>query len=163
MSAHEAMGRQFRGPVAQPGSEHNVEGTYWHPGGFKVRAGELDDTATKAFSEGQCHALARAVHERTGWPIAVRYQAEASDTGLAQSAENHWDHAYVVHPSGKVLDVHGLQSKEELDRRLGDDWPAEHQQVPHDWPHWKSPGIRRPAMKVARSFVDPLLKKIGES
>lgn len=45
---------------------------------------ELDRDAIRAFSTGQCHALALALHETTGWPlVAIGPVGERPDRAVA--------------------------------------------------------------------------------
>lgn len=58
------------------------------------------------FTEGDCHILARAIHEATGWPIATFSYDGGPDT-----------HAFVQMPDGRYLDIEGtFTRKQMLDR-----------------------------------------------
>ncbi|SDD84936.1 hypothetical protein [Streptomyces prasinopilosus] len=46
---------------------------------FQVTPGRLDDNARAAFTQGQCHALAHAVAEVTGWQTVVLAERECAD------------------------------------------------------------------------------------
>lgn len=56
------------------------------------------------FTCGCCHLLAQEISRRAGWPL----YSISDDDGLPD------DHAFVLHPSGKYLDVNGLHSEEEM-------------------------------------------------
>ena len=51
------------------------------------------------FANGYCHVLAKALHERTGWPMVVVSDGPDGVVG--------WVHAGVRRPDGKILDVRG--------------------------------------------------------
>lgn len=125
----------------------------------EVRAGELDDNALYAFSAGQCHALAAAVHERTGWPVfGLIKDASRPDDPKARFA-----HFYVRTPDGRCLDATGVHEVREFigkggwnvprgrkglvpitGDRLHQHFSTEHTYLP-------------PELDVARSFVDSVL------
>jgi hypothetical protein len=50
------------------------------------------------FTEGDCHHLALALHERTGWPLMI------------VSGRSTVEHAFVMRPDGLALDINGLSS-----------------------------------------------------
>jgi hypothetical protein len=45
---------------------------------YIVEPGVLDRRAVAAFTLGQCHGMALALHERTGWPMVAAYDVEDS-------------------------------------------------------------------------------------
>lgn len=51
------------------------------------------------FTCGDCHLLARAIHELTGWPICAFDAFDGPDI-----------HAFVRTPSGKYLDIEGVHA-----------------------------------------------------
>lgn len=55
------------------------------------------------FTEGDCHVLARAIHEITGWPMATFASGKYPVT-----------HAFVAMPDGRYLDIEGVSTREEL-------------------------------------------------
>jgi len=61
------------------------------------RITELD---RERFQFGDCHILARTIHNLTGWPIHTFF--EKDETGVYPSI-----HAFVVTPKGTALDVMG--------------------------------------------------------
>lgn len=71
--AAEALARH-RGE-ARHGERHSVEGTYW-VGTVEVTAGVIDHAALEIFRQGQCHALALALHELAGWEIVAQINNE---------------------------------------------------------------------------------------
>ncbi|MFF6829052.1 hypothetical protein [Streptomyces longwoodensis] len=133
---------------------------------FPLITGMLDDNARAAFRTGQCHALARALSDATGWPMAVLISDYCGNDPDMCSAEELIDgvcacqlaHIVVVHPNGVHIDITGAylpgtvpgyedQEAIAVDERL--------------WSHLlRSPYWRRPALDVARTFVGPLLKSL---
>lgn len=137
--------------------------------GASLMPGVLDDAARRFFTSGQCHALALAISERTGWPIVgINWRAPGCDCNDDFDLDGTWcecdseecfpRHVVVRHPSGRLLDVRGWVDEgsdwffaddsadlkpDHLDRFLGRGW------------------FHSPDMGVARQFVDPVLKQIG--
>lgn len=60
----------------------------------------------ETYTQGDCYALARALHEVTGWPL-LAVLALKDDEILG------WTHMGVRHPSGAFLDVEGSWSDED--------------------------------------------------
>ena len=98
----------------------------------QISPGVLDGSAQHAFSLGACGALAIALHDHTGWPLVLVTDAASAyspnaEANLATADEHaranpanraglgasglHW---LVLHPTGKLLDVDGLHSPEEV-------------------------------------------------
>lgn len=73
---------------------------------YRVQRGVLDEAARIAFSCGQCHALALAVHEQTGWPLEAFF--EVAEWGPTLNI----DHVCVRMPDGRLLDARGAWSQE---------------------------------------------------
>ncbi len=66
--------------------------------------GVIDEAATYVFSRGQCHALALAVHQLTGWPI--KGVGDYSDSPLSPG------HCINYSPTHKVyMDIRGIRPK----------------------------------------------------
>lgn len=59
----------------------------------------------EAFTEGDCWLLAIVLSKRTGWPIVIMHVLD--EPGW-------WRHVAVQHPSGKILDIEGLQSEDDF-------------------------------------------------
>lgn len=82
----------------------------WTKGTWKLTAGLLDETAEYAFTHGQCHAMAIALHELTGYEII----------GLGGSP---WldgpGHFMVRAEFGYCLDVEGLHTDVKAIQRYG--------------------------------------------
>lgn len=93
-----------------------------------ITAGVIDDHARRAFSQGQCHAMAYALAEKTGWDIvAVVGPTEWSTnhdiakhidpvthrmslSGLCDFAE----HVLVRRGDGKLVDIRGLRTNDDV-------------------------------------------------
>jgi hypothetical protein len=56
------------------------------------------------FTEGDCHILARAIHDATGWPMATFTARDDRPT----------DHAFVQMPDGRYLDIEGVKSYRDM-------------------------------------------------
>lgn len=63
--------------------------------------GVIDETAQRVFTQGQCHTLALALHEQTGWPLVV--DARHGDF-------YDWGHVCVQHPDAGLVDISGLSA-----------------------------------------------------
>lgn len=80
----------------------------WEAGTWKLRAGELDETAEYAFTHGQCHAMAVALNELTGFELV----------GLGGFWGNGPGHFMVRAEFGYLLDVQGLHTEEQAYARF---------------------------------------------
>lgn len=72
----------------------------------------FSDEAITAFTEGDCWALALSINKRTGWPII--FLCDESFLDGDEVPEDYWMHVLVKHPSGKWLDVHGLNTPKQM-------------------------------------------------
>lgn len=151
-------------PVTVPvvGSDHRT----WH-----LTPGVLDDAAREAFTEGQCHAFAQAMHERTGWPLVAAldedccYDADMDCADIRLPSGDivctcQFNHVLTETPDGQLLDINGLHTEEDLDDELS---YGEQQWV-------RGPDVtaiidrliqrgemREAALPLARTFIDPVL------
>ncbi|MGW0562866.1 hypothetical protein ACWDZ4_20160 [Streptomyces sp. NPDC003016] len=134
----------------------------WHKR-FTVTTGRLDDAARKAFTNGQCQAMARALADATGWPMAVLVEPECKfdpdQCGYGSVVEDvcacQLVHLVVVRPDGALIDIDGAHAPGAVPGAKG------LVAVEADEALWRfvssSPHWRRPALAVARTFVAPLL------
>lgn len=76
---------------------------------FLLDEGKLDDRAWLAFIYGQCHGLSLAIQSRTGWPLV----AMVDDNGTC-------GHFCVRRPDGKIIDVTGAHTSEEITSACAD-------------------------------------------
>ncbi|MFK0142571.1 hypothetical protein [Streptomyces murinus] len=137
---------------------------------FQVTPGRLDATARAAFTQGQCHAFARAVAETTGWPIVVLADRECADDydscGMGNAVADglcicQLSHLAAVRPDdGYLIDADGAHDPQNVGPEERFDI------VPMSPALWKlvdtHPTWRDADMPVARSMVDPLLDLLGE-
>ncbi|MEU7146985.1 hypothetical protein AB0B15_02935 [Streptomyces sp. NPDC045456] len=135
---------------------------------FQVIPGEINEQARAAFSSGQCHALAQALTEITGWPAAAVLSQQCADEydecGDGQQTADgvcicRIEHIVNVRPDGSLIDINGAH-------------PADHVQgrepglpiVPMTERLWRIVSAnaewRDPDIAVARSFVQPLLASL---
>ncbi|MFF0754472.1 hypothetical protein [Streptomyces sp. NPDC004267] len=137
---------------------------------YPVTTGRLDDAARDAFTSGQCHAMARALSEATGWPMFVLVDDECSydpdDCGCEPVVEDvctcQLAHVVVVRPDGFHVDISGAHAPGTVPGFEGRAAVAVNEGL---WQflddgslHW-----RRPAVAVARTFVKPLLDSLSPS
>lgn len=112
-----------------------------------IRAGIVDDEALRAFTTGQCHAFALAMHEATGWPIIAAAEPDhewmtfeeilpAAPVGSDGARHmrgaylsTYATHLFVQHPSGDLVDIRGRTTAEAWMAHAGLDG------APHD-PRW---------------------------
>ena len=64
--------------------------------------GIIDEAAEMVFTMGQCHSLALALHQLTGWDIVLQGTRDPVADPMS------WIHAAVRHPAGPLLDIRGL-------------------------------------------------------
>lgn len=78
----------------------------------------IDDVTRRAYTNGQCHALSIAVQERTGWPIRLIVPVATLGTEdpqhLLRRVRKSWLHAANLMPDGRLLDITGSSTQEEL-------------------------------------------------
>ncbi len=104
--------------------------------------GSIDDAARYVFCHGQCHALAAALHDLTGWPIYMLRDD---------------DHVVVKGPRG-FLDINGYGADERNRARWGACLDAE---VPLDRQTQIPPRgtYAEPEMQVAEVFARSVLRE----
>ncbi|MFF2228874.1 hypothetical protein ACFVV7_36775 [Streptomyces globisporus] len=131
---------------------------------FAVRAGHIDSVAIELFTNGQCHAMAGALADATGWPLAVVARQECcwETDGCYEDDEIAPDlcvcqpeHVVAVHPNGQYIDITGVYVPDPLEN---------YRIVPMSdrmWQHFTMSGRwRTPALEVARTFVPPVLASL---
>ncbi|MER7937853.1 MULTISPECIES: hypothetical protein [unclassified Streptomyces] len=135
---------------------------------FTLTTGQLDRTAQMAFVAGQCHALARALSEATGWPMAVLISDSCSyDPDMCSYSDDaygglcacRFEHVVVRRPDGALVDIRGAFLPATVPG-----WEGQ-QAIDLDEHGWqflcRSPAWRRPAVEVARTFTAPLLDALA--
>ena len=115
-------------------------------GEVEITLGVLDESAEYVFSAGHCHALALAIHERTGWPLLAMSGRHSLRANL--------QHMVVVMPDGKWLDVNGPQEPEE--RYYFQSMTAAEVAKMGKIEYWKNPQT-----EIAREFVQPVFERYG--
>jgi hypothetical protein len=130
-------------------------------GQHTVTLGHLDDAARFAFAHGQCHALARAVTDATGWPLAALIDDACYCETCAMFdgvCAHRVAHLIAVHPDGRHVDIAGAHRPGMVPECEGKD------AVPVTDDMWAylvaSPSWRPPATDAARTFVAPLLASL---
>jgi hypothetical protein len=89
----------------------------------EVTPGLLDDAASHAYHNGQCVALALALHAQTGWPLVclltrgggLEWQQQLQADGVNFSDPDWFDdfvHALVEAPDGTLLDIDNRDERE---------------------------------------------------
>lgn len=79
-------------------------------GAMPVTPGVLDHAALHVYTHGQCAALARALHDATGWPLMLAVWT--SDKGEDAI------HFYVERPDGRVVDITGAHALDVAIQRI---------------------------------------------
>ncbi|WP_431984159.1 hypothetical protein [Streptomyces qinglanensis] len=133
-----------------------------------VTTGKLDETAHEVFLYGQCHTLARAMSDHTGWPMAVLINDDCHqdpalctlDTDIGGLCACQLEHVVTVRPDGALVDVTGAHMPDALPDYEGQEAVAVTEGI---WSHiTPSPLWRRPAVEVSRTFIPPLLASLDE-
>ncbi|MGW7090016.1 hypothetical protein ACWGH2_41905 [Streptomyces sp. NPDC054871] len=154
----EAFGLPHDRPVTVIGQWHRT---------FEVTPGHLDDAAREAFTSGQCHAFALALHEVTGWPTTALLTVDCFQTDVMCDGSEEDEcpcrigHIVVTRPDGAHVDITGAHTPGTMPGH--EDAPA----LLMTEAHWKAirstPTWREPDMPAARTFVAPLLASLNAS
>ncbi|MCX5215663.1 hypothetical protein OG689_41650 [Kitasatospora sp. NBC_00240] len=127
-----------------------------------ITTGLIDSAAVEAFTRGQCHALALAMAEATGWPTGVLCQPECDAAGCEDDfcnepliADNvcacQLLHLVALRPDGCLVDINGVHDP---DRVPGFEECPVLVTTQEVWSHILSASDwRRPALAAARTFV----------
>ena len=104
----------------------------------------VDDNAIRAFTNGQCHAFALAVHELTGWELNGLHWPHNSGSP---------NHCVAITPEGKLLDVLGLKAEANA-KEIG--WnkrtPLTKKQIVEGLTHYIKPDLEA-ALPFARTIL----------
>lgn len=142
------------------GTSVDVEGTIY-VGTVTVTAGVVDDAARSLFRQGQCHALALALWEATGWTIVAETSPYCSfdedcldmfDDGMCGCQ---LEHLMVRDPDGWVYDICGQHDPDGVcddDNELVEVSAGHLDDICVHSRFW-----RRPDVVLARSFVPHVL------
>ena len=114
--------------------------------------GVIDENARKVFSAGQCHALALAIHELTGWPIKGIGNRYNDDEPQSPAHCVVW-----CPPLKKYVDIKGAKGRDYYRRR--NNWKVlasnvQPQQV-QSFERYLTPN-----MKAARVFAKTVLRDL---
>lgn len=77
--------------------------------------GPLGEKKGVWYTEGDCWALALAVHRMTGWPLTALGYADEDST---PREERGWVHVVVRMPDGQLLDVRGIRDEDTCAREF---------------------------------------------
>lgn len=147
----------------QPGESVTIPLT--HGDQVMLTTGVVDDTARRAFLSGQCHAMAFAMALRTGMPLVRVGGAVCQESDECSLIPDHWPscpcqvwHLAVQAPNGRLLDVAGSHSEQELVEQWTDDDEDADVEVTLLTEHelvfvLYSPGWRAPEIAVADSLL----------
>jgi hypothetical protein len=113
--------------------------------------GHIDANAERAFTNGQCHALAIAIHDLTGWQLIALCQADPDDFEDRYDVLDNSGHVVVRTPRGDYLNIRG---KDVLDR-WSDSKPVE---ITRD-EACDMPRYMKPDLNAARVFAPVVLRK----
>ncbi|HEY5990612.1 MAG TPA: hypothetical protein VIV12_30100 [Streptosporangiaceae bacterium] len=122
--------------------------------------GRLDVNARTAFTEGHCHSLALALHEKTGWPLIG-----GVDRGPEYGSGRVPDHVVVQVPDGRLLDITGLHTVEDFEEEWGTVQPLDPAEVAAGFPYQLGPDVvhryRLPDVETARPYAEKLLRRLN--
>ncbi|MFI6513308.1 hypothetical protein ACIBCT_37380 [Streptosporangium sp. NPDC050855] len=94
------------GPLADVCLEVSFERPTFHGHErLTVRPGVVDEAAIELYAYSSCVVLARALHWRTGWPLALLE---------VPGPPWRWAHVGVITPAGDVLDIYGIRPVEQV-------------------------------------------------
>lgn len=114
---------------------------------YVLEPGVIDDRSMLAFTNGHCHSLALAIHERTGWETVGLYSGSGS-----------LEHVLAADPAGRFVDIGGVRRQPELvsdGRMLAPLDPSEISALP-DVLGWAIP---QPA--IASEWVSSVLERVA--
>ena len=116
--------------------------------------GIIDYNAEYAFTRGQCHSLALALHRLTGWELYGLYIRDEFESGKTPS------HTVVRTPSGEYIDIEGNTALEDWREYYPDAKPvavteAQVLEFEHD-------DYVKPNIKAAMPYAVTLYVKYGK-
>jgi hypothetical protein len=128
------------------------------------KEGNITPMARKVFTNGQCHALALALHEEAGLPLVGfwtpqdTYNPENEDEGDWNYRHSTPSHCGVRLPSGAVLDIDGPGAE----CRWSDSHQAEVYPVTMDeMLSYEERDYLEPNIEAAKPFAKTLLAQLG--
>jgi hypothetical protein len=116
----------------------------------------IDDNAVWAFTRGQCHAFALAVHKLTGFEVKGLWR-ESDVEGLSVVDEQSPGHVVAKAPDGRLLDItgHPLKYMKTISFHVGAITTLDPKEVPHMIYYFK------PNVTAAIPFARTLLEQEG--
>lgn len=122
---------------------------FFGPQDFCLTPGKINAEAVHVYSNGQCHALALAINERTGWPIV----------GASPFGTDYPNHVAVKRPDGRIIDITGYVNF----GYWGSEWyELDPGVVRNRFEDDDGPAYLEPNIEVARTFVDAVLAQVSE-
>lgn len=117
--------------------------------------GVIDEAASHAFTNGQCHAFAIAMHDLTGWPIIGIGGTELIGIGGTEP-EYSPGHFVVYDPNlDSFVDIDGPGAEKRFDwimRRRTEEFTREKALKPEYY--------QKPNLKVAKAFAQTVLQEL---
>jgi len=107
------------------------------------------DSVEDVFTYGYCHALALALHAKTGWAIV----------GLYNPRDGYADHFLVKRPDGMLVDVKGERHEEDVLSDWGSFYTVHEYSAETIWAEVKDGGLEDPwdvytlAQETAQSLL----------
>lgn len=128
----------------------------------RLTPGTLDGAALHAFKHGACGALAIALHDATGWPVASVTDSHNVMDGRAMGGSAlHWT---VLRPDGMLVDVDGAHEPADLVEEYSGDaddgeaaWGVSSRADVEEW-YVECQGEPIP-VRLAATFVDAVLER----
>lgn len=102
---------------------------------------EITPFIEHVFSNGQCHALALALHEILGWPICGCYRTEGADRST--------NHVILLSPDGGTADIHGIRCVDYRTRPI----------KPETIRRNRMRDFLKPSMELARHYAPMVVKR----
>lgn len=150
-------------PTPPAGTQVALAGSIWCPT-TKVTVGIIDAAARQAFTQGQCHALALALVEATGWKLCWTGSSECAYDEDCCDYPEEWGwcpcqvgHLLVETGNGVYVDIDGQHTAAEIAAGEEVVVPITAEQLSFVLldPCWREPDIH-----VARGFVSAVLAQL---
>lgn len=113
----------------------------------EIIPGVIDPDSEYVFTNGQCHALAMALHQATGWPL---YRVKPRGYDCCPTCA-HW---MVGLPDGRLLDIMGVSSRDEV--RM--EWGRAVESNRTEWAEVQECCYLTADMEAAESFVSVVIE-----
>lgn len=154
-------------------------------GKVTIPLGDITPEVIKAYRNGQCWALSRAISEQTGWPMVWIYamsRVKGKSTPWTKWRVMRWTkrwdgrsiaemtqdlsaegflHGLVKTPNGNFIDIGGTASAERWKEKYARFGPCAFLEVPYYIMDEGSFDPVKPDVETARGFVPLVLKRAG--